>query len=221
MRVLSYNVRHCQGVGSLISVRRTARTIAALSPDVVAANELYRWPGCYDQPALLARLLGMHVVFQANVVVGALEYGNAILSREPVRVLADVQLPHRWERRGLLLAETRADGTELTVGVTHLSLNRQTRALQVAVCAEAIAELGNRPMVLCGDLNADVRELGALRGVLASTDEPPPTYHALMPRVAYDHVLWSAHFRADTVGTARTLASDHLPVFADLVVCED
>jgi len=217
IRVLSYNVRHAQGVASLISVRRTARTIAALAPDVVGANELYRWPGRYDQPALLAELLGMHVVFQPNVVAGPIEYGNALLSRKPLCVVAEIDLPHRRERRGLLLAETVAAGRSVIVGVTHLSLSRQTRALQAAAIAEAIAQLGDRPVVLCGDLNADIREFGALRAVLTCAERPPSTYHALLPRAAYDHVLWSSHFAVQAVAATRSLASDHLPVYADLV----
>lgn len=217
IRVVSYNVRHGQGVASLVSLRRTARTIAAIAPDIVAANELYRWPGRYDQPGTLARLLDMHVSFQANVIFGRIEYGNALFSREPLRLAAEVDLPHRWERRGLLLAETRVGGADVIAGVTHLSLRRETRAQQVAAIAETFAGLGDRPAVLCGDLNADLRELGPLTAVLRCPDAPPSTYHALLPRVAIDHVLWSRHFEEHAVAAVRSLASDHLPVYVDLM----
>ena len=215
-RFLTYNVRHGQGVLSPVSLRRTARVIAALQPDVVVANELYRWPGRHDQPALLASALGMSALFQANVVTGRLEYGNAILSRWPLELVANVRLPKRREARGLLVAAVAPEGARVLVGATHLALHRQTRAEQLGVIASTLAGLGASPTVLCGDFNAGPRELRPLLGSLRMANDPPLTFPSIAPVAAYDHILWSSQWRLTGIATARSLASDHLALYADL-----
>jgi len=59
LRFLTYNIRHAQGVGGVVSIARVARAIASVSPDVVGINEAYRWPGVFDQSARLGELLAM------------------------------------------------------------------------------------------------------------------------------------------------------------------
>ena len=223
-RFLSYNVRHGQGVLSPVSLRRTARMIASLRPDVVMLSELYRWPGRYDQPALIARALGMSQLFQANVVKGRLEYGNAILSRWPLELVSDVHLPKRREARGLLVGAVEMEGTRVIVAATHLSLHRKTRAEQLEVIAGVLVAHAcantragtDAPTVLAGDFNCEPRELGPLLGSLRMAEHPPPTYPSVAPVAHYDHILWSDHWRLDAIATSRSLASDHLPIHADL-----
>jgi len=215
-RFLTYNVRHGQGVFSPVSLARIARAIASIEPDVVVVNELYRWPGRYDQPASLARLLGMEHLFQANTRFGTVEYGNAILSRWPLELVADVLLPKRREPRGLLIAAVTLEGQRVLVGATHLALHRQTRSGQLGAIAAALASLPDAPRVLCGDFNCGPGELGPLLAELSLNRDTPPTYPSLAPLASLDHILWSDHWNLRSMATARSLASDHLPLYADL-----
>lgn len=217
-RFLTYNTRHGQGVFSLVSLVRTARTIAAADPHVVALNELYRLPGGYDQPAILARLLGMHVEFHAVHRTGPLEYGNALLSREPIEPVAYIDLPKRWESRGMLVAHTVVEGVTVRVATTHLSLSRATRAEQIALVADTLRDGIELPTVLAGDLNCGYGELGPLLEVLRYAETPPPTYPSLRPSTAYDHIMWSDHWELERLETLRSLASDHVPLRADLLL---
>jgi endonuclease/exonuclease/phosphatase family metal-dependent hydrolase len=216
LRFLTYNIRHGQGVGGLLSIRQTARAIAGAAPHAVAVNEAYRWPGLFDQPGRLGALLGLETVFQVNVRMGPTEYGNALLG-DGARPFADVRLPSRLEARGLLIAEMTAAGAPVRVATTHLALDRRTRALQIAEIARVLPL--DEPLVLMGDMNCVVEELGPLTEMLTlAGDPPPPTYPSLRPNRSLDYILFSEHWRLAATGTVRTLASDHLPLYADLVL---
>ena len=215
VRVVTFNIRHGQGVGGVYSLSRTAAVISALAPDVVALNEVYAWEPTFDQPRRLARLTGLGYVFQANWRLGVLEYGNAILSAHPLKAKRAVALPSRREPRGCLVAETVIDGRDINMAATHLALGRATRAEQIAALVRELPR--DLPLVLAGDMNASSAELGPLLEVLGEVKEPPATYPSLAPRVAYDHILFSEEWQLTGAAAMRTLASDHLPVYADLV----
>ena len=213
-RFLTYNIHHAQGAGGLISIGRVSRAIAGAHPDVVAINEAYRWRGLFDQPASLGASLGMDSAFQANIVIGPTEYGNAVLAREAPLLVADIRLAKRREGRGLLIVEIDAPGARFRVATTHLSLHRRTRAAQIEQLA-AVLPL-DLPLVLMGDLNCGGAELAPLRRILTAPDETPPTFPSLRPSLRVDHVMFSRHWRLLGIATVRTLASDHLPLYADL-----
>lgn len=218
-RFATFNVRHGQGTGSWISLTRTARAIQQLDADVVSVNELYRLGQRYDQPGRLADLLDMHVTFQPNVTTGALEYGNAILSRHPLEQVELTSLPSRREQRGLMVARTRAGEHDVTCAVTHLSLHRATRAEQLATIAEELPH--DEPLVFSGDLNCEHHELHPLAHRLEIAHHSPDTFPAVRPFRAYDHILWSEHWDLEHVTTSDTWASDHLPLVATLRMLGD
>src|SRR5690606_15119708 len=88
LRVLSYNIHHAEGVDRKLDVERIAKIIVAAKPDLVALQEVdqkvTRTRGV-DQPAELARLTGMHMAFGGNIRLQGGEYGNAVLSRWPIK----------------------------------------------------------------------------------------------------------------------------------------
>jgi endonuclease/exonuclease/phosphatase family metal-dependent hydrolase len=214
LRFLTYNIRHAQGVGGVVSIARVARAIASVSPDVVGINEAYRWPGVFDQSARLGELLAMRPAFQANVVRGRTEYGNALLCRGASRVIADVRLSKRLEPRGCLVTEVETPHALFRVAVTHLSLHRRTRAVQLQELACALPT--DLPLVLMGDLNCGGEDLAPVLGILSAPDETPPTFPSVHPARRVDHILFSRHWRFRNIATVRTLASDHVPLYADL-----
>jgi endonuclease/exonuclease/phosphatase family metal-dependent hydrolase len=214
VRFLTYNIHHAQGVEGMVSIGRVARAIASVSPDVVGINEAYRWPGVFDQPARIGEWLGMHAAFQANVLRGPSEYGNALLSRTAQRIVADVRLSKRFEARGCLVTEMETPDAVFRVAVTHLSLDRRTRAVQLHELARALPV--DLPLVLLGDLNCGGEDLAPILGTLSAPDGTPPTFPSVHPVRRVDHILFSRHWRLLRVATVRTLASDHVPLYADL-----
>ena len=71
------------------------------------------------------------------------------------------------------------------------------------------------PLVLAGDMNCTAEELEPLLEILELAPTPA-SFPALIPFRQLDHVAFSAHWRLSRVSAIRTIASDHLPVFADL-----
>ncbi|MFO7906871.1 MAG: endonuclease/exonuclease/phosphatase family protein, partial [Pirellulaceae bacterium] len=81
--------------------------INAVNPDVVALQEVdagTQRTDRVDQPAVLARLSNMHVVFGGNIRYQGGDYGNAVLSRFPILRHENHPLPRfdDAEQRGVL-----------------------------------------------------------------------------------------------------------------------
>jgi endonuclease/exonuclease/phosphatase family metal-dependent hydrolase len=216
VRIVSYNIRHAQGIGGLISLKRTARIIGAFGADVVVLNEVYRWLPRFDQPSRLAALTSMNMLFQVNDRHGPADYGNVILSKVPPHLYSDIKLPGRGEPRGCMVAELELDGSAVRIAVTHLGLTRAARAEQIeALACELPRDL---PLVLAGDTNCTAKELGPLLAFMRTTDAEPRTFPSWAPLIAYDHILFDESWTLNAGGAVRTLASDHLPLWADLRV---
>jgi endonuclease/exonuclease/phosphatase family metal-dependent hydrolase len=239
---MTYNVRACTVAGGGGAIERVAEVITAADPDVVALQELEvggARVGRRDQPAELAALLGWHVHFQPAMERQAGgSYGNALLSRLPMRLVAGGLLPRLAaglvrEPRGISWLAVNAGDTEVQVLVTHLGLSRRERRVQLdALLGPAWLGAPNcrAPRLLCGDLNCrpgspEHRRLATVL-VDAALVAPPAagsaTFPSLRPLVRIDHVLVSPDLRVrrTEIPRGRTLrrVSDHLPLIVDLEV---
>src|SRR5688500_1044104 len=70
LRVLCYNIHHGEGTDGELELERIARVIRSENPDVAALQEVdqnTQRTGNVDQPAELARLTAMQVVFGKNI----------------------------------------------------------------------------------------------------------------------------------------------------------
>jgi endonuclease/exonuclease/phosphatase family metal-dependent hydrolase len=237
LRVMTYNVHGCVGVDLRFLPERIARVIEAASPDVVAMQELYvehpRFRGL-NQAAWLAERLEMHFEFgAARECEGGGRYGNAVLSRLPLRSVRAHSLP-QWrphlERRAALRVAVSANFGEVDVVNTHLGLRPSERALQTRALVEdwlSHVQEGSSS-ILCGDLNAIPGSYVHRTFARLLQDAARPkngraaakTWPAFLPIVRLDHVFVGAGF--DVVESrvpltrAERIASDHLPVVVDL-----
>jgi len=164
LRIMTYNVHSCIGVDGKLSPRRIARLIAQWQPDIVALQELdvgRSRTGGMDQAHLIAHELGMEFHFHPAIHVEEEKYGDAILSRFPVRQMHAAALPNTGGRarepRGALWVTVDTGTVSLQVINTHLGLSRRERLAQVrALLGE---EWLRHPectdsVILCGDFNA-------------------------------------------------------------------
>lgn len=226
LRVVTYNLHHGEGTDGKLDLPRIAGVITALKPDLVALQELdvkTRRTGQVDQPAKLGELTGLHVAFGKAMDYDGGQYGNAVLSRRPIRETKTHALPTAdgHEPRCVLEVKVRAgDGGAVTFLSTHL--DHKGTALRVRQ-AERIAALfadAAGPVILAGDLNAapdspPVRalrgwdDLTAGRGLLTS----PST----RPKRQIDYVLARPSGRVtatEAKAVDEAVASDHRPVLA-------
>jgi endonuclease/exonuclease/phosphatase family metal-dependent hydrolase len=238
VRVMTYNVHSCIGTDGRLSPRRIASVIARSDPDIVGLQELdagLERTGKVHQAEEIATALRMDFHFHPSFRLEEGGYGNAVLSRYPIRLKKAGRLPGSIaaEERGAVWVETALPHTRLNAIFTHFGLDRRDRVLQ----AEAImgeewaggAEFLTGTAVVGGDLNAvpgsgvhriitsgfrDVRGVGARRRL--------PTWPSRYPVISIDHLFVGEGIvvKAVTAPSGRDArsASDHLPLIADLVI---
>lgn len=239
LRLMTYNVHGCSGMDGRVSPRRVARVIRGERPDIVALQEVdlgRRRSRLEDQAAIIARELGLQIVFCPTVTRGEEHYGHALLSRYPIEVVKRARLPHDpagwWrEPRAAMWARVDVGGCSINVITTHLGLGPRERSLQVKALLgdEWIGAIPtDEPVLLCGDFNAlpgsEPYRLAAarLRDVQFAGDghRPLGTFSSWQPLVRLDHIFATSHFERKRVVVVRTdltrVASDHLPLVADL-----
>lgn len=240
-RAMTYNIHSCMNMDGKIFPERIARVIRQCRPDVVALQEVdvnKHRTGGQDQAALLAESLAMAYRFFPVVEDGDGAYGLALLSRYPISDVRRGWLPafpdnRRREPRGVLQATVEVPGGPVHILTTHLSLYPKERRAQMAALAgpEWLGGLDpETPVLVCGDFNAGPRSpvyrliSHHLTDVQNGNRPAASTFFSRNPLFRIDHIFVSSQLAARSVAVPRhheaQLASDHLPIYADLVVGE-
>jgi endonuclease/exonuclease/phosphatase family metal-dependent hydrolase len=242
LRVMTYNVHGAVGLDAKLSPERIARVVARHDPDVVCLQELdvgRSRSGGVDQARLIAEALGMALEFHPTITVEQEQFGDAVLSRHPLRAVRAGQLPGlgraHLEPRGALWVDVDLGDAGapqwVPIITTHWSLHPRERALAAGALMgpEWLGhdELGD-DVIMCGDFNAlswfpSLRRLRArLHDVQIGLDghRPRRTWSGRFPIGRIDHVLvgpaWSvARVEVPDHQLAR-VASDHRPVIVEL-----
>ncbi|QDT61400.1 hypothetical protein SV7mr_39350 [Stieleria bergensis] len=236
LRLMTYNVHSCLGMDGQLSPKRIARVIAQADVDVVALQELdvgRPRSGGIDQAHEIARRLCMDHHFHAALHIEEERYGDAILSRLPMRLIRSDELPFTKpyrERRGAIWVEvTTVQGRPIQIINTHLSLYPNERKQQAFVLTDqwvSAARLKG-PVVLCGDFNATPNAPAhrAITRCLQDLHEVAPgpttaTWFSHRPLTRIDHVFASDEViatHAEVIASdLAKIASDHLPLVVEI-----
>jgi len=234
LRVLSYNIHHGQGVDGEFDLERIAKTIADVEPDLVAIQEIEhgaRRSRGVNQPKELARLTGMEVVFGPAIAFQGGEYGNAVLSKLPIKRHENHALPRigEGEKRGVLEVEVELpDGQPMRFLATHLdSKEEPERVLSAETILKMIEPASDELAILAGDLNAvpESKSMATLRKMWAMpNEEPTPTVPVSNPVRQIDYVLVRPANRWKTIEVRvleEKVASDHRAILAVLEWLDD
>jgi endonuclease/exonuclease/phosphatase family metal-dependent hydrolase len=237
MRLLTYNVHGCLGTDGVRSPERIAEVIAHYEPDIVGLQELdvsRRRSGGIDQAFAIAEALKMNAHFHPAMHVMEEQYGDAILTALPSRLVKGAALPGLdWYRglepRGALWAMIETPAGPLQVINTHFGLLPQERRAQADALLGA-TWLGGcmAPVVLMGDFNmlpgarpyrAFTRQLRDGHSLLRRAHA---TFPARRPLVRIDHIFISTgidvHDMEIRHHAAARVASDHLPLALDIKI---
>lgn len=242
LRVLTYNVHSCVGMDGKLSARRIARVIARTQPDIVALQELdvgRARSGHEDQARTIAHYLSMEHHFHPAIHVEDEQYGDAILSHLPMRLVKAAPLPpapapgSKREPRGALWVAVDVGGTEVQVINTHLGLWPGERLRQVE---ELLGGhwLGDPrcqgPVILCGDFNATPRSAVCRKlctrledaQVKLDSHRPRNTFSTRIPAARIDHIFLTGGIAVSGIDIPGSqlakVASDHRPLVATLTV---
>src|SRR6185295_86437 len=118
IRIMTYNVHSCRGMDGRLSTDRIAKVIGYYDPDIVALQELdvgRSRTGDIDQAKVIARTLDMAHHFHPAFRLAEEQYGDAVLSHYPMKLVKAGGLPRLarapyLEPRGALWVSIAANG---------------------------------------------------------------------------------------------------------------
>jgi len=233
LRVMTYNIHVGIGMDKKLDLRRIADVINQEKPDLVGLQEVDRGvqrTQRIDEIVELSKLTRMDYAFAFNLPYQGGQYGVAILSRFPIRATE-----HRLyknlreaERRGFIRAEVRIDGRVVHFVTTHLDYQHDDGRLFEA--QQMLAFLGEvkGPLIVVGDFNdlptgqtyqlmrnafddAWIDGRGTGEGFSYPADKTSK-------RIDYIFMRKADGIRTKSAWIVETLASDHLPVVAELEI---
>jgi len=233
LRVMSFNLHQGFNTAGQLNMEAIAQVIEASGADVVGLQEVSRgWltTGSLDMLAWLSHRLEMPFV---SGPTADLQWGNAVLSRYPLRNAETHALPphNLLLLRGFIQVELEMAGPTsapqtVTLFATHLHHrggDSPIRQAQVQALLNAWA--GTSPAVILGDLNAlpGTPEITALREaglVDTSTLLAGPllraTFPAAQPSGQIDYIWTTPNLSASDFRVLPTTVSDHLPIVVTL-----
>ena len=157
------------------------------------------------------------------------KFGIALLSRVPLTSVTQVESPP--SAYPSIVANIDVEGTAVSLIGTHPTTpltpsNHASRNIQLQSVA-ALASATNGPVVIVGDLNAtlwdrryaEVEAAANLRNAREGFGIKP-TWPTFLPfaMIPIDHILVSRHIGVSALRTGPSIGSDHLPLFATLVI---
>ena len=243
IKVLSYNIHRAIGVDRRFRPERIISVLEHHQADIVLLQEVdVGVPRSQELDMAKELAKALHYPYYAlglNVKVKQGHYGNATLSRFPITAHRNIDLTvDRRKKRGCLYTSialpTAGDGSrEMAVFNLHLGLSAQERIRQVGMLvrsAQYDALTAKQPCLIGGDFN-DWRTLLApifidILGFTCATnrkaghDAPLGTYPSFSPTGGLDKIFCRNGIevlggRRCRLGVSK-VASDHLPVIADL-----
>lgn len=253
LRVLTFNIAHGRGLTPIqgltlsrklrLNLRKIARLIDELKPDVVALQEIdqnSRWAGNFDHLDYLKAHTGFeYSAFGINnrrEGLLNLSYGNAFLSRHPIVESENIVFGEKTlGEKGFLFAELDIHGRRVPILNLHLNFrSRHNRFKQVEMVMHYVAEKHRHrrddwhmsPLV-CGDMNnpshrpdatAELMRYFSLHGDYTLQPQGGNTFPAHLPRRALDFVFLPPECAEVSCEIGKSKISDHCPVWVDFTL---
>jgi endonuclease/exonuclease/phosphatase family metal-dependent hydrolase len=242
LRIVTYNIRHGEGMDNKIDLERIAKVLNDQKPDIVALEEVdqgTKRASGVDQPAELAKLTGMKPYFGHNIDYDGGGYGTAVLTNLPIRSSESVKLksfyqstPQHAEQRGVQVLELGdKNDPPLWFLCTHLDFRPKDdeRMDSAHTINDLVEKHAAEPAIIAGDFNATpdsapVKELAKEWKVAGEEPSDPHagkyfSFPADKPDHRIDYVMCRPA-NAWKVVEVRVLdeevASDHRPVLTVL-----
>jgi endonuclease/exonuclease/phosphatase family metal-dependent hydrolase len=233
LRVMTYNIHVGVGMDKKLDLVRIADVINAQKPDLVGLQEVDRGvqrTQRIDEIVEIAKLTRMNYDFAFNLRYQGGQYGVAILSRFPI-----ISMDHRLyqnireaERRGFIRGEIIVGKRIINFVTTHLDYQYEDgRLFESQQLLAALKDIKG-PLIVVGDFNdipsGPAYQLMRTQFNDAWAESRAPdhgfSYPADKPSKRIDYIFFRSadRVRSKRAWIIQTLASDHVPVVADLEI---
>ena len=213
-----------------LDLQRIADVINKEKPDLVGLQEVDRGvkrTEGKDEIAELAAMTRMDYAFAHNLDFQGGQYGVAILSRFLLKNIDHRMFENKREaeRRGMLRVEVEVDGKLINFVTTHLDYQYEDGRVFETEQMLKFLESVKGPLIVVSDMNdeptGDAYKLMMTKfddAWIASRSEGEGfSYPADKPIKRIDYILYtSSTLKSKKARVVETLASDHLPVMAEL-----
>ena len=255
LKVMTYNIH--AGRNNLRPSDRSydfsAEVINHVAPDIVGLNEVGKggFPKLEmeeEAAEYLGKKTGMNWYFAKAVESRGYPYGNALLSKYPIKSARTVMIPDPereednefYETRCILVAELDVAGG-VTVMVSHFGLMPDEKESAVRTVVSLLASI-ETPVLLMGDLNmlpddAKLQPIFERMRDSAGGAMTPYTWPSDVGNISeyertvkkitennarrrIDYIFTSDDFTTKKVEVYETLASDHLPYIVNVELCK-
>lgn len=227
MRVMTYNIHSGRDMYGKLDLDGIIAVMKDQAPAILGVNEVRRRTsdiGDMDQAEMLAHHLDMHMAYAEAMPYNGGSYGIMLLSRYPITGQEVIRIPDapegergKWfEPRVVLRCEVRTPQGPLCVLVTHAGLSQGEQRQAVATLAAQLAS--GKPTILLGDLNMtpDDEILAPIWQLAQGNALLPLTFPADAPKGRIDYIITMPGVKAGPIQAITTLASDHLPLVAEV-----
>jgi endonuclease/exonuclease/phosphatase family metal-dependent hydrolase len=236
LRVATYNIHKCRGMDRRVRPDRIVSVLREFDADIIALQEVVSLSGGSpeeDQARFVAEELGLHFSFGENRRHKGGRYGNVLLTRLPIESQwnYDISAGGR-EPRGCLRTDIRVDGKTVHVFNVHFGTRffEQRRQVRKLIEDEIVTHSNLQgPRIVLGDFNEWLR--GSVTSTMTAHLEKANvrrnlrrsrTFPGRFPIFRLDHIYIERSLRLRRLyrHKSRTalVASDHLPLVADLVL---
>ena len=228
---MSHNIHHGEGLDGKLDLERIAKVIIDATADIVGLQKVDRGverTQKRDLPAEFTKLTDMTVYFEKNIPHQGGEYGNAVLTRFPIKRAKNTHLKSfaNGEQRGVQQLVLDVQGREVLFMNTHLDARRDPaeREHSATELRQIVTAAGAMPVILVGDFNAapEAKSVASLREFLTDSwttvnMEPGFTIPVKKPNKRIDYI-WITPVSITPLSRAVPYsdASDRLPIIAEL-----
>ena len=234
VRIATYNIHKSIGLDRQFAPERIAEVLREINADIIALQEvLCHSNSCQrdHQAEFIARELNMDLSFGSNRHIKRGQYGNAVLSRLPIKNSENFDITvEKREPRGCLRTEITLDQAKslqffnLHLGTSFFERRRQVYKLLAADVLNNEKFSGSR--IIAGDFNEWTNGLTTrlFKASFQTIDSKldlgkRKTYPGIFPFLHLDHIYYDAPFKPQKAFLHRTraalIASDHLPIVVD------
>ena len=232
MRIVSWNIEMGRHIDR-------AADVIAHHPDLQGADVIFAQEMSTEGTDDLASRLGMHAHYHsaASHKMSGHPFGNAVLSRSPLRDCTPVLLPHKARIDGLARSALFATvqphgdgvGTSVLVASAHIEtvlLSIRRRSEQIEAIADFVRN-SSKPVVIGGDFNsASSRSRQAFESVFAEAGLSrlsgigQETFRRFGRPFVLDHFFGRGVTVVDSGVVAVESVSDHEPIWVELSIEE-